>query len=114
MMQETAAGVQIESALLNNYFKYLVNQFFKILPMRENEDESLQVYLKSLQTELLGCNEFVCAFKDNASYLTLLSLLQYMIERPDCPVLTVRREVFRAISICNKMKAEYAKGGAAK
>ena len=111
MMHDTAAGKQIEPALLNNYFKYLVNQFFKILPMRENEDTSLQVYLKSLQAELLGCNEFVCDIKKNASFMTLLSMLQYMIDRPDCPVLEVRREVFRAISICNRLKAEYAEGG---
>ena len=45
--------------------------------------------------------------------MTLLSMLQYMIDRPDCPVSEVRREVFRAISICNRLKAEYAEGGAA-
>lgn len=112
MMHETASGEYIRPELLNNYFKYLVNQFFKILPMRENEDQSLQVYLQSLQAELLGCNEFVLAFSTNAAYLTLLSMLQYMIERPDCPVREVRREVFRAINICNKLKAEYAEGGA--
>ena len=111
MTYDTAAGTPIEHVLIGNYFKYLVNQFFKILPMRENEDDSLSVYLKSLQAELLGCNEFVIEFNKSPSYLTLLSLLQYMIERPECPVHEVRRTVFRAISICNKMKAEYAEGG---
>lgn len=101
----------VSSELLSNYFQTLVNHFFKILPMREGEDETLPVYIRSLQIELVGCGECVSGLNINPSYLTLLSLLQFLVANPECTVHEVRRTVFRAISICNKLKADYAKGG---
>ena len=108
MTQRQDAGAHIDCALLHNYFKQLVNHFFKILPMRENEDASLPTYIRSLQIELLGCEGFVPEMGTNPMFMTLLSVLQYMTDHPECSVREVRREVFRAISICNKLKAEYA------
>ena len=104
---ETSAGVPISNSLLKNYFRNLVNQFFKILPMRENEEASLNIYIKSLQLELLGLKGFIPEIYDNPLYLTLLSILQYLIDNIDCPLSDVRREIFRAISICNKLKSVY-------
>lgn len=107
MMVETAAGVQIDTKFLHSYFRTLVNNFFKVLPMRENEEDSLQTYMRSLQIELLGCKEFIVAIKDDSLYLTLLAILQYLIDNPECTVPEVKREVFRAISICNKLQSRY-------
>ncbi|MBQ7999758.1 MAG: hypothetical protein IJ298_00895 [Ruminococcus sp.] len=108
MMVETTAGMPIEAEVLHNYFRNLVNHFFKILPIREQNEESLTTYMQSLQAELLGCKGLVSAIQNDASYLTLLSILQYLIDNPECTVREVKREVFRAISICNKLKAQYA------
>ena len=108
MMVETTAGMPIDAEVLHNYFRNLVNHFFKILPIREQNEESLTTYMQSLQAELLGCKELVSAIQNDASYLTLLSILQYLIDNPECTVREVKREVFRAISICNKLKAQYA------
>lgn len=105
-MIRTSAGTPITSELLRNYFKSLVNQFFKILPMRENEEDSLQTYMQSLQVELLGCQELIGDFRTDASYLTLLSILQYLIDNPECSVREVKREVFKCISICNRLKSK--------
>lgn len=104
---KTSVGETITSNLLQNYFRNLVNQFFKILPMRENEEDSLCVYLKSLQSELLGCKELIPEVRENSLYLTLLAILQYLIDNPECTVTEVKREVFRAISVCNKLKSIY-------
>ena len=104
----TSAGVQISAALVNNYFRSLVNRFFKILPMRENNELTLAIYMHSLQMELFGYKSLVPAFGDNSLFLTLLSILQYLIITPECPVPDVKREVFRAIGICNKLSALYA------
>jgi hypothetical protein len=106
MMIETVAGTPISQDLLHNYFRNLVNQFFKILPIRESGESSLITYMQSLQAELLGCKELVTELKNDASYLTLLSILQYLIDNPDCSVPIVKREVFKAISICNRLKAQ--------
>ena len=108
MMVETTAGMPIDAEVLYNYFRNLVNHFFKILPIREQNEESLTTYMQSLQAELLGCKGLVSAIQNDASYLTLLSILQYLIDNPECTVREVKREVFRAISICNKLKAQYA------
>lgn len=100
----TIIGKPIDAEILNQYFAYLVNHFFKILPMREQEEKSLLTYMQSFQIELIGGIEFIPSLRNNASYLTLLSVLQYLIDNPECPVNVVKREVFRAISICNKLR----------
>lgn len=106
-MIDTIVDIQISERAMHNYFSVLVNRFFKILPIREAEEKTLPVYINSLQIEMLGCKEFVCVLQDDANMVTLLSILQYLKDTPDCPVADVKREVFRAISICNKLKARY-------
>ena len=55
MMIQTTVGVPMDATMLNNYFRTLVNLFFKILPIKESGESSLEVYMRSLQAELLGC-----------------------------------------------------------
>lgn len=111
MTIDTKAGVPIEPEVLRNYFKKLVNHFFKILPMRENNEESLTTYMQSLQVELLGCKSFISIMDTDAEYLTMLAILQYLIDNSECNVTKVKREVFRAISICNKLQAKFLSEG---
>lgn len=106
-MIPTTNGATISKQLLCNYFDSLVNCFFKILPIRESEEKSLVVYIQSLQSELLGCKELITTLDDDARFLTLLSILQFLIDTPSCPVRTVKREVFKAIRICNGLKSQY-------
>lgn len=108
MMIQTKVGVPMDAKVLNNYFRTLINLFFKILPIWESGESSLETYMRSLQTELLGCKELIEAIHSDPLFLSLISILQYLIDNPTCDVPTVKREVFRAISICNKLKARYA------
>ena len=105
---ETKAGVKLSYGLLKNYLRNLVNRFFKILPLKEKNEESLDAYLRSLQAELIGCQELVLMLHEDAEFVSLLAILQFLIDTPDCDVKIVKREVFRAISICNKLSARYA------
>ena len=98
----------MSAAVLDNYLRSLINLFFKILPLKESGERSLKTYMKSLQAELLGCNALVETIHDDSMFLSLASILQYLIDSPDCSVVFVRREVFRAISICNKLREKYA------
>ena len=107
-MIQTTAGVPMSAAVLDNYLRSLINLFFKILPLKESGERSLETYMKSLQAELLGCNALVEAIHDDSMFLSLASILQYLIDNPDCDVVFVRREVFRAISICHKLREKYA------
>lgn len=108
-MIKTVIGVDISEELVDNYFHNLVNRFFKILPMRESGGKTLPVYIQSLQLEILGCKELIRQLDDDSNFLSLVSILQYMRDNPDCPVGDVKREVFRAIALCNKIEARYKK-----
>ena len=108
MMIKTTVGVPMDATILKNYFRALINLFFKILPIWESGESSLETYMRSLQAELLGCKELIEAIHDDPLFLSLISILQYLIDNPSVDVSVVKREVFRAISICNKLKARYA------
>lgn len=126
IMYPTTAGVPLSAEILRNYFETLVNLIFKILPIweksEENEDnteecgedggclsDQLGTYMLSLQQELLGCREFIDAIHDDSEFLSILSILQYLINHPDSEIAVVRRNVFGAISKCNKLCTKYAK-----
>lgn len=100
---------QMYESALPNYFQYLVDHFFKILPMKEQGEDSVTVYMQSLQFEMLGFNKLFVETNYNASIITLLAILQRLIDNPECSIAVVKREVFHAISICNKLRELYTK-----
>ncbi len=104
----TSVNIPISSRLLNDYFHNLVNRFFKILPMRESEEASLSIYIDSLQSELLGGKDLIPSIRDDSRYLTLLMILEFLKREPSPSVKEVKREVFRAISVCNQLEAMFA------
>lgn len=106
-MIDTIIGVPISERLLNNYFNALVDSFFKILPIRENEEETLTTYMHSLQLELIGNKRLIKLLNNDARFLRLIAILQFLIDYPETPVPEVKREVFKAIRICNQLKAQY-------
>lgn len=112
MMIETTQGVPLNGQLLKNYFSHLVNQFFKILPMREQEENTLPAYMDSLCSELLGTSGLIPELNGDPSLLTLISILRFLIDNPDCSVRKVKREVFRAISVCYKLSSKYTEAEA--
>lgn len=101
----------LDRETVSNYFKQLVNSFFKIIPLREAEDPAIVIYMTTLQRELLGCRELLEYLRHDPQYLSLLARLQWMIDNPDYRFREFRREVFGAISICNKLRARYAPEG---
>ena len=102
---QMTGGGEVKPFLLHDYFRNLVNRFFKILPIRESDEASLQTYMQSLKIELVGMQGLIPDIGCGSIYLQLLSILQYLIDNPDCSLRIVRREVFNAISACNKLKA---------
>ena len=106
----TATGYDIPVDLAGNYLDWLVNQFFKILPIKESGEPSLNEFMRSLQVELIGHKGLMAYLNYDSMYMTLLSILQYMIDN-DCDVSVVKREVFKAISICKKLRKKYCGKG---
>lgn len=108
MTAETAGGMTVDYAVLGVYFETLVNYLFKILPMKEGGETTLTTYIGSLQKELLGCYGLFPSVAEDGSLLSIITILQYMLDHSDCPVGEVRREVFHAISICNRLKERFS------
>lgn len=94
-------------AALKNYMRGLIDRFFKILPMWEEGAGSLPEYLESLKMELIGFNGLIRKLDHDQDFISLVAMLQYLIDNPDTPDRKVKREIFRAISICNKLSSRY-------
>lgn len=107
MTVETVTGKKLDGDLFCNYLRNLVNQLFKILPIRESEEASLVSYIASLQSELIGCQRLISVLHDDSMFLSMISILQFLIDHPDSSVKVFKREVFKTISLCNKLKAKY-------
>ena len=97
----------LDGKALKNYLCSLINLFYKILPIWESGEKSIGVYMRSLQAELLGCQNLIEALHNDAQFVTLVSILQYLIDHPEVEHEVVKREVFRAISICEKLQRRY-------
>lgn len=106
----TTKNVSVSDAMVANYFNSLVNKFFKILPLKERNEASLKKYMLSMQTEMLGLHGLIVLIDNDPAYLSLLAILEYLIDY-DCSVADVKREVFKAISLCKTMLRQYSPDG---
>lgn len=107
MMVKTLSNIPMDCRVLGNYIRKLVDRFFKILPMREDEEETLPIYMESLRDELLGCSRLILSIQYDADFLGLIATLQYLIDHSDDSVDVYRREVFKSIKVCNKLRDHY-------
>ena len=107
MTFQTTKGTLMDEKMLLNYISNLINLFFKILPIRESNESSLKTYMESLQAEMLGCQSLIEAVKSDHLFLSLVSILQFLIDNIESEPAVFKREIFKAISICNKLKARY-------
>lgn len=107
-MIQTNYGV-IPDELFGNYLTFLIGKFYKILPMFENNDETLHNYLESLQRELIGNTQLISELKYDSNFLTLLNTIEYFIQS-DIDQSVYKKEVFKCISIVKKLQ-EKLKGG---
>jgi len=97
----------MSNKLFINYMRNLVNLFFKILPMWEDQTPSLNQYMIELRDELLGNEEFLERVSADSRVLALAGSLQFLIDNPDTEIEDVRRKVFRSIRLCNKIRECY-------
>lgn len=102
----TNKNIDLSNNMFNKYLSSLVGQFYKILPLKESGEKSLGKYIDSLQREMLGCYDLIILLDNDELYLSLLSILEYLKEN-DCETEIVKREVFKAISICKKLHKKY-------
>ena len=95
------------NAFVGNYLNAIISKVFKILPMKETDEDSLPVYLDSLYMELTGSVHVFSLLENDAAYITLVSLVRALRDDPSVNIQVVRREVFHSISICQKLIEKY-------
>lgn len=93
-----------------NYFRFLINRTYKILPLKEENSETLNSYLESFLRELIGNKELVTVLINEPRFITVLNTIQYLISE-DYSIETCKSEVFKCIHILEEINARYFKGG---
>lgn len=115
-MMSTCVGAQIDDTRIDRYLGSLVDKFFKILPMREENEQSLIEYMRGFQRELISLGELIDYIHDDGTYVSVLLCLQTLIDFVSADggeLKDIKREVFHGISLCNKLKRQCQEGGAA-
>ena len=94
---ETQRGINFDNAIVVKDLRRLINQIWKLLPMRENE-EDWRKQLDSVLVELNGLNNM---YDDQLNLLILLSKLEGLFEATN--FMTYRVTVFNAISLLTNL-----------
>ena len=103
----TKYGTEISRKMTKSRVDELINQFYKILPMKENESATLSTYLNSLLREMLGMKELMTEWHEDGRFISLCGILQGMIDNPDRDVPAVRSDVFKAINMIKLLQKKY-------
>lgn len=97
----TKYNFDIGNKVINTNINRLTNQIWKLIPMRENNEEWI-VQLDTVIVELTGLSEI---FAQENQYLILLSKLEGLKE-VELEFLTYRKTVFEAISLLRGLLIE--------
>ena len=87
--------------LLDDYKHRLIGKIFKILPMKEEDCATWEVYIDSLLFELIGNRNLVKELKYNSDFLALVGTLKNLKYEEDLKV--IKREVFKCIDLLKKL-----------
>ena len=108
-MIEVKYGV-IPKESINRYFKFLIDKTYKILPLKEENSETLNEYLDSYLCELIGNKDLVPILVNEPKFITVLNTLEYLISE-EYSVKTCKREVFKCIHILEEINTKYFEDG---
>lgn len=96
----TKYGFDISVEILQANKKRLINQLWKVLPMKENE-EDWDKQLQSVLNEFVGLNR---VFADNINFLILLSKLESLFVIEDFQ--EFRKTIFESINLIGELMDE--------
>lgn len=89
-----------------NYFNFLINKTYKILPMKEEGSKTLKAYLESFLRELVGNQKLVSTLVNEPQFITVLNTIQYLISE-EYTIDVCRKEVFKCIRILEHINKKY-------
>ena len=90
------------------YFEFLINKTYKILPLKEENSDTLKSYLESYQRELIGNMDLVPMLVKEPKFITVLNTIQYLISE-EYSDKVCKREVFKCIRILEDINEKYFK-----
>lgn len=95
----TKYGFEFTNEVVNTNHKRLTNQIWKLIPMRENQEE-WQEQLSTIIEEVAGLN---VVFSKQINYLILLSKLEGLNTSICDDFMIYRKTVFRCIDLLAKV-----------
>lgn len=102
--------VRVPLRALDGYLQNLIDKVFKILPMKEEQCSTLPSYLRSLESELVGCYKLWDELADEPQFLALINVVNYLaVEEYDVAI--CKREVFKAIHLVESVKKNIREEG---
>lgn len=96
----------IPNELFINYMDSLTNRVFKILPMKDDKDKTVDTYISSLLFEMTGEQELIVFLKNDRRYMTVLNKLQGLLSDDS----NYRGVIFDCLSDIGVLKQRYCKG----
>ena len=90
------------------YFEFLINKTYKILPLKEENSDTLKSYLESYQRELIWNMDLIPLLVDEPRFITVLNTMQFLISE-EYSDKVCKREVFKCIHILEAIKEKYFK-----
>ena len=108
-MIETKYG-EIPQKTFRKYIESLINKTYKILPLKEEESETLNEYIESYLRELIGGKQSLYILSKEPRFITVMCTLEYLIlNNPSTNI--YKKEVFKCIKILSDIKSDLNKDG---
>lgn len=82
------------------YLDNLINRVFKILPLKEENSETVDVYIKNLLYELTGNKELIVYLNNDSRYEAVISNLHKLISLKE----NYRTVVFNTIALIEQIR----------
>lgn len=92
-------SINFPSEVISQDHKRLINQLWKLIPMREN-NEDWEIHLKTVLEEISG---LVHIYKDKVEGLILLSKLEGLTSSTCNDFMIYRKTVFRCIDLLTQV-----------
>lgn len=88
--------------MMEYYLNSLVGKLFKIIPLKENETDTLPSYIDSLSIEINGGMITFPVLASNDKYITIANIIN-CLNKEAFAFEIVKREVFKAIGQTEKI-----------
>lgn len=103
-------NIEIDNKDISNRLKQLINLVYKLLPMREEEDNNWQTLLSTIIEEIAGMNRLM-GEKDGDILFSLLCKLEGLFTLNDKDsFFDFRRTIFECLNLMNKVKENVSNG----